>query len=231
MAVLSLFNPVHVKNRKYWGFVLSGVISFIIGVLVCVNKNYLLVLIGLVLPYLIRRIFGGEPDLDASKIQPGDKNLESLIEEGVCLAEEGKYQEALEVLNNALTIDPQNRGALTNKANIFNRLRKYKEAIAICNTVIIQSPEDYWALYYKGIALTNLGECLDAMRVFDRVLKIDPNNQDVIKNKGRCHYKYYEGLGILKEMPDYTLKQISLIDTEVLIEEAGRILARKHGAQ
>lgn len=159
------------------------------------------------------------------------ENVESLVEEGVCLAEKGKYQEALSILNRVLDMDPKNMGALTNKANLLNRLQKYKEALVICDIALAQSPEDIWALLYKGIALTNLSECLDAMRAFDRVLKITPDNQEAIKNKGRCHYKYYEGLGILKDMPDYTWKKVSLIDTEVLIEEAGRILARKHGAK
>jgi tetratricopeptide (TPR) repeat protein len=230
IALLSLFFPTHLKNKKYWGFVLSGIVSLILGVLVYVGKSYLLAILGLGLPYIIRKAFGGEPELDPSKIQAGSKNLEDLIEEGVCLAEEGKYTEALDVLNNALAIDPQNTGALTTKANIYNRLRKYKEALQICETVIARSPKDVWALFYKGIALTNLSECLDAMRAFDRVLKITPDNQEAIKNKGRCHYKYYEGLGILKEMPDYTWEKVALTDAEVLIEEAGRILARKHGS-
>lgn len=190
-----------------------------------------LVLAGVLLPFGIVKVFGGEPDLDPNKIQAGDKNLESLIEEGVCFAEAGKYQEALTRLNAALKIAPENTGALTNTANIYNRLRRYKEALAICDAVLLRSPGDVWALLYKGIALTNLGECLDAMRAFDRVLKISPDNQEAIKNKGRCHYKYYEGLGILADMPDYTWKKLALTDTEVLIEEAGRILARKHGAK
>lgn len=231
IAVLSLINRVHIMNRKYWGYVLSGIAGAIVAVFAYMYQSLALVLAGVLLPFGIVKAFGGEPDLDPTKIQAGDKNLESLIEEGICLAEDGKHQEALNRLNAALKIDPGNTGALTNKANIYNRLRRYKEAIVICDAVLSRSPEDVWALLYKGTALTNLGECLDAMRAFDRVLKISPDNQEAMKSKGRCHYKYYEGLGILADMPDYTWGKLALIDTEVLIEEAGRVLARKHGSK
>jgi hypothetical protein len=66
------------------------------------------------------------------------------------------------------------------------------------------------------------------MKYFDNVIEIDPKNLEAKKNKGRCHYRCYEKLGILEEMPKYTWEEISHISAENLIKEVNVILTKKN---
>jgi len=226
MVVVSFFAPTHIKNKKYWGFVFSGVVCAVIGVLAYLNDNYILVLIGVALSYLIRKICGGEPDLDSDKIVAGSSNLNDFVDEGIDLADLGKYEEALKIFNKALEIDSKNLIALTNKANLLNRLYRYDEAIVICDEALEIEPNDVWAFYYKAIALTNLDEYLESMNLYNKVLEIDSKNFEAIKNKWRCYYRCYEKWGILEKMPNYTPEEISHRSASSLIEEANKILSK-----
>lgn len=229
VVFLSFITPAHIKNKKYWGFVFSGILVTIMGVLAYRYDNYIFILVGIASTFLIRKIFGGEPDLNPNKLTKGNsKNLNDFIDSAVYLAEAGNYEEALNAFDKALQIDHQNIFALTSKANTLNRLGKYEEAIAICDKALKIAPKDIWSLLYKATALTNLDKYMEAMKYFDNVIEIDPKNLEAKKNKGRCHYRCYEKLGILDEMPEYTWEEILHISTENLIKEVNVILAKKN---
>lgn len=152
MVVVSFFAPTHIKNKKYWGFVFSGVVCAVIGVLAYLNDNYILVLIGVALSYLIRKICGGEPDLDSDKIVAGSSNLNDFVDEGIDLADLGKYEEALKIFNKALEIDSKNLITLYNKGIALFELEKYEEAIEVFDEVLEINPENNDSLYAKESA-------------------------------------------------------------------------------
>ena len=66
-VLLSFITPVHVINKKYWGFVFSGVLGLAISIYSYFTNNHIIILIALILPFIIRKVCGGEPDLDFKK--------------------------------------------------------------------------------------------------------------------------------------------------------------------
>jgi len=169
---------------------------------------------------------------EALKINPKHElALCNLDEVGACLGESGKYLEAIDVFNKILEIDPTNVHALANKANALIYLHKDEDAITMCNKALAYAPQDIEALNKKAAALTNLNKFQEAMEIFDKVLKMNPKNLEAIKNKGRCHYRCYEKLGILHEMPEYTWEEISRISVDNLMKEINIILARNNNSK
>lgn len=66
-VVLSFITPTHIINKKYWGFVISGVLGLILSVYSFVSDNHIIIIFAVVLPFILVRMFGGEPDLDPKK--------------------------------------------------------------------------------------------------------------------------------------------------------------------
>lgn len=67
VVLLSFITPTHIINKKYWGFVSSGIIGLTIGIYSYLSNNHIIILIALILPFVILKICGGEPDLDLKK--------------------------------------------------------------------------------------------------------------------------------------------------------------------
>lgn len=63
MAEISLFNKTFVKNKKYIGYVISGVLGDILAIIALILDNYYIIIIALILPFVFVKIFGGEPEL------------------------------------------------------------------------------------------------------------------------------------------------------------------------
>mgnify|MGYP000850300858 CR=1 FL=1 len=185
-VLLSLFNPVHKANKKIWGFRLSGIIGAILSIIAIYFDNFIFTLIALAQLIFFYKFFGGEPDLDPSKLKPNTSNLNSFINNGVDLAISGEYNKSLEIFNQAINIDPKNEAARTQKANVLNRLHRDQEAINLCNQLLADNPNNQNALLYKGTALINLRQKKIALDIFNKLLIMDPNNQLYQEMKERC---------------------------------------------
>jgi tetratricopeptide (TPR) repeat protein len=84
----------------------------------------------------------------------------------------GKYQVAVEKLNEALTFRPNFIPALVNKGNALNNLGKYNEAMECYDKAIKIDPNYADAWYNKGNALGNLGKQEDADRCFAKAREL-----------------------------------------------------------
>jgi tetratricopeptide (TPR) repeat protein len=114
----------------------------------------------------------------------GDAN--SLSVKGSMALEQGRYEEAIEYLDQALAIEPNNFGALTNKGVALDNLGRYQEAIEYYDRVLAIDPNDLYASYNKGALLHDLGRYQEAIEYYDRVLAIDPNHVGASTNKAHA---------------------------------------------
>jgi len=133
-----------------------------------------------------------------------DKNyIDELINKGIALIELGKYQEALEVFDKALEIDPRNGCALGNKGVVLINFNRYREALVIFDEILKVDSQNIKTLNNKRIALIRLDQYQEALEVCNRILEIDPENMNAKSDKGDILFelgKYQEALKIFNEI-------------------------------
>jgi len=112
----------------------------------------------------------------------------------------GKYQEALDLLNKALEVDPNHVHALNNKGWALLELDKTEEALIWFDKALEVDQKYVHALNNKGRILSLLGQYDEANSYFDKALEIDPNYEFAKKNKEVT--KYGPILGVLDDWGD-----------------------------
>ena len=112
----------------------------------------------------------------AIKITSSNKGADKIIEETEALLKRGDYTEALELLNKAAELYPDNQFVFVNRGNIYNnQLRDYDAAIADYNKTIELNPKFSWPYLNRGIAYGRLKRWDEAIVDYGRALEIDPN--------------------------------------------------------
>ncbi len=76
---------------------------------------------------------------------------------GLVLYKLGRYQEAVNAYDEALTIDPDYVPSLLNKGSALHKLGRYQEAVNAYDEVLSRDPNRVTAWYNKGLALGELG--------------------------------------------------------------------------
>lgn len=107
------------------------------------------------------------------------KNAGALYTQSVDLANEGKYQDALDAADKALALNESSMAGLiqSNRAGILVMLHRYDEAIAASDAAIsiegnLTSVHSI-AWYNKGNALRALGRIPDAQNAYDHAYALD----------------------------------------------------------
>ena len=108
----------------------------------------------------------------------------NLINEGISLLILRKYNEALNLFDRVLAVDPNNTLALTNKGTTLVYLQKYDEALNLFDKALAIEPNNTSTLDSKGNVLASLHKYNEALNLFDRVLAVDPNDVKTLTNKG-----------------------------------------------
>ena len=118
------------------------------------------------------------------------------------LFESGKYQEALDAYNKALSIDPNYAYAWNGKGNALWGLGRYQESLEACNKALSLDPNYLLGWNSKGIALASLGKNEEALDAFNKALSIDPNFVFALNSKGNLLGslgRYQEALDIFNQ--------------------------------
>ena len=93
---------------------------------------------------------------------------------GVGTQDEEQLQEAVEVYDQDIRLNPQDANAYNNRGNAFNDLEQYRRAIEDYDKAIRLDPE--LALYYnnRGISFLNMGSYQRAIQDFNEAIRVTP---------------------------------------------------------
>jgi len=115
--------------------------------------------------------------------QPFSTEPNQLNDQASQLINSGNFQEALDLLNQALEIDPNHILALNNKGNALLGLGMHEEAIIWYDKTLEVDPNYIYALNNKGYALYGLEQYDEAIVWIDKALEVDPNYVTAQQNK------------------------------------------------
>src|SRR3954452_20566617 len=110
-----------------------------------------LLLVGFATVVLAAPVMGQRAD---DQIQP--KSVE-LQRQARALLTAGKLEEAEDVLETALAVDPRNRGAFVDMARVAEKQHLYGKAIRMTNKALLLEPNDPDAIAVQGEAMVEMG--------------------------------------------------------------------------
>lgn len=100
-----------------------------------------------------------------------------LCDSAIELAEQGRFDEAILVMNSVIRTDSNNPNIWYNKGLIHYKQGKFTDAVNSFSQAADIDPGFTDALYNKGLALMKIGKYTQAIRAFDAVIKQDPKNR------------------------------------------------------
>ncbi len=137
-------------------------------------------------------------DLDPSDLKVRSKLADLYMREGskdkaldehIAIAEEltrkGHLNEALQVLDKGLKVDPKNVRMRGEIARIHVVQRNFEKASQVLEEVVREAPRDPQLLFRLGEAYVGGKKLTEAESIFKRLLEIDPNDQDSRVQMGR----------------------------------------------
>ena len=98
--------------------------------------------------------------------------------EATDLAELGRYEEALALFLVLLKTDSNNATIWNNIGIIRFRHGDYRDAVNAFGQAADIDPASTDALFNKSLALVNLGKDTEALRAFDKVLTLNPRDNE-----------------------------------------------------
>jgi len=102
-------------------------------------------------------------------------NPAPLMDEAEHLLDEGKYDEAVEVYEQQIEMNPDNVRALIGKARALLAKKQLDRAFRLLDRVAEIEPENPWPWYYKGVAMKDLGRWGAAVQLLGTATSIRPD--------------------------------------------------------
>jgi len=107
------------------------------------------------------------------------KYVPALITKADLLEKENRFDEALEILQRAARLQPEDPGILPRVVHVLYALGRIDEALKELDSAIAQNPE-HWAAYsFQGQILSDLDRLPDALQSFENAVRIRPADADL----------------------------------------------------
>lgn len=103
---------------------------------------------------------------------------------GVIALQTGRNEHGVDLIAQALEVDPSAAAAHSNLGNGLRRLGRYEDALASYDMAIALKPNTAEAHNNRGNVLDNLKRHLEAVRSFDRAIALNPKYVEAYNNRG-----------------------------------------------
>lgn len=113
-------------------------------------------------------------------------SCETLMNLGVTRWKQRRHALALQHLDAALALDPDDTSAQLNRANVLADLDRPDEALAVYRRLIAAQPGDVDAILNTANVLRDTGRHEDSVAHYNRALQLAPDNADVHWNLSLC---------------------------------------------
>ena len=132
-------------------------------------------------------------------IPPSGKEI---IQQGIDLNDNGKYDEAIRMFKRVSTYDPSYAWACYEAALTYDNQNNYTAALQKCQESLVLNPADVQTCILKGSLLDEMTRRDEAINWFEALEKKYPYNQNLLYNLGIC----YLNKGEIQKAEDILLK-------------------------
>ena len=115
-------------------------------------------------------------------------NPDSHYQLGIALASSGDAKAALRAFDRVLKLNPDHKGAMYRKSELYLKLKDYKGALEGLERLVKMVPDNPKAHYLLGITCDRVDEIDKAVRAIKKAIELDPEE-----------IKYHQLLGFLYE--------------------------------
>ncbi|CAD8091217.1 unnamed protein product [Paramecium primaurelia] len=141
------------------------------------------------------------------QINDQNSTTKDCCNQGYQLYLDGKYDQAIEILDKSIQQDPKDHLSLWCKGDQLKRLNQFEEAITFLDKALAIDPKHVDSLCWKGDCLRGLNKHEDAITWLDKALAIDSKHVYSLCWKGEC----------LRQMKKYN-ESIKLLDQALSID-------------
>ena len=117
-------------------------------------------------------------------IASGDKDFDVQHMLGLAVAQQGRFEEAEQILAGAIRLNPGDAGVHANMGNVLRLLGRLEDALAAFGRAIELDPGHAGARSNRGNAYKDLGRRAEALKDYEAALAIDPGFVDAQYNLG-----------------------------------------------
>jgi protein O-GlcNAc transferase len=103
---------------------------------------------------------------------------------GFLKAQQGRYDDAIALLNKAVRNKPTDPTALAHYAHALMAAQRFGDALAAYDRLLTMQPEHFEAHYNRGVILSEQRKYAEALAALERALKLQPNAIMVQYNRG-----------------------------------------------
>ena len=126
----------------------------------------------------------------ARSLSLGLRQAWAIANHGAALVVLGRHQDALRVLDQAISMEPDFAPAHVSRADAMAALGRHDEALHAYDRVLAKTPTIPDAWLGRGKVLAAQGRPADAVLCFDRVLQLDPGRADAHVGRGHALRDY-----------------------------------------
>lgn len=147
--------------------------------------------------------------IDSALATTGDNFGKAYLWRGIVLADDEKYNDAIQDFNRAITINPSLYEAYKQRGNLMGPMKNYEQALADLNIYLEKNPTAAPEYYNRGLSLVNLGKDAEALADFNKCIELDPTFERAYRARGNTYLKLGE-----KEKGDADLKEFERLQAK-----------------
>lgn len=118
-----------------------------------------------------------------------DDSAAELLKKAVVLRQQGKFQEALELADKSVALDPKNSRALLVRGLVHESFDHHAKAIADFDKVLELEPNTVEVYHHRGCEHFKLGHIRESLADFDKFLELKPEARPGHWQRGiTCYY-------------------------------------------
>jgi len=139
------------------------------------------------------------PD-ERSQMESGqDREVSFMFNKGTTAYENDDFVNGVEIFENIIEKDPDNRKAYYNLGVGYNELGRYHDAIKAYSNAIAISPRDSMSIQSRGRVYYLLGDFKNCMMDYEKVLQMKPDDAIAWYNRGTVKGQLKDYLGALQD--------------------------------
>jgi len=124
--------------------------------------------------------------LASEKIKPKSKS-EVLINRGVAMAAQNKYEAALKDINDGLAIDSTNKNGYLNRSLVYYNMQQYDKAVADYSSYLRYDPNNANVWYERGMLMRSMNRNEEAIADLSNAIKLAPQMGLAYLERARAH--------------------------------------------